>query len=139
VSVGRFLVIGAAVIGVPLACGVLPLYRLAGGRVAGGVAAGALLAALGALVWLACLKLSWGRGNRGFLGFLFGGILVRLVLMGAATVAALVTGAVHMPSFVASMFVYYVVFQILEIRLVRGVAASGAMSGKVTGATGAIR
>lgn len=132
-SVSRFLVIGAAILLVPLGGAAVPLYRAAGPRVAGGVIFGSLAAAAGAGIWLVCWGLSRWRGQKAFLGFLFGGILVRLTLLGAATVAVLATGALHLPSFIASLFIYYIVFQIMEIRLVRHAQTAAAPSGTTAG------
>ena len=93
-----------------------PLFRFGGGEVAAGVLAGLILATLGALTWLFCLSRAWEKSFPGFLKYFLGGVLIRLGLFVAVTVAVVVSGALHLPGFLGSLFLHFVVFQVLEIR-----------------------
>ncbi len=96
----------------------LAVRALAGPEAAASAALGAVLATLSALggVWL----LAWAmpRSHPVFLGAMVGGILARMVLFGGAV--ALLVLATELPpaAFVGGLFLYYLLFQVLEIRAV---------------------
>lgn len=119
-TVGRYLKLTGLLILIPAGILSFPLYRFAGVEVAGAAAAGSALAALGALIWLGCLLRGWGRGQKTFLGYFVGGIFLRFLLFGAATVGAVLSPRVHLPTFLGSLLVFIVLFQILEIRFTSG-------------------
>ncbi len=93
-----------------------PLFRFTEPEVARGVLGGMILATLGAVSWLVFLARGWDRSYPVFLTYFLGGILFRLTLFVTVTVAAIVTGALNLPGFLGALFLYFVVFQVLEIR-----------------------
>ena len=127
-TVSRFLLSGGVVLAGSLAA-VEPLRRTAGPDVALGVAAGTLLAASGAAVWLAVFLRARGRDPGAFLRYFLGGVIVRLIGMAMATLLAVALTTVHLPSFVGSLFLSYIVYQILEIALVWSAGPHAARNG----------
>ena len=92
-----------------------PLFRFTEPEVARGVLGGLLLATLGALSWLVFLARGWDRSFPVFLKYFLGGILFRLTLFVTVTAAAIVSGALNLPGFLGSLFLFFLVFQVLEI------------------------
>jgi hypothetical protein len=94
----------------------LVLDAWAGRDVALAVLLGACLAALLAAVSLLLSAWSYDKREAVFLAALAGGFLGRMVLFGAGIAGVVL--ATHLPvaPFVAGLFGYYVLFQILEIR-----------------------
>jgi hypothetical protein len=94
------------------------IHALAGGEAAASAALGAALATLSSLggVWL----MAWAmpRSQNFFLGAVVGGILARMVLFCGAVALLVVCTELPPAAFVAGLFVYYGLLQILEIRAV---------------------
>ena len=105
--------LGTAVATAPLAG--LAAHAWGGPRAAAGAGCGAVLATLSALGGVYLAAWAMPRSQNAFFGALVGGILARMVLFCGAV--AVVVTATELPpaAFIAGLFVYYVIFQALEI------------------------
>ncbi len=97
-----------------------PLYLWQGTNVIIAAGIGCAICTLNALAgaWLAL----WGmrRDNRTFMTVVFGGMGIRLIIVLILFYVALKLGKLHVFSLTLSLFLFYVVFQILEIRFFVG-------------------
>ena len=106
-------VLGAAAATAPLAW--LAAHAWGGPRATAGAGLGAALATLSAVGGVYLTAWAMPRSQNAFFGALVGGILARMVLFCGAV--AVVVTATELPpaAFIAGLFVYYVIFQALEI------------------------
>jgi len=106
--------LGTAAATAPLAW--LAAHAWGGPKAAAGAAMGAALATLSAVGGVYLTAWAMPRSRNVFFGALVGGILARMVVFCGA-VAVLVTATDFPPAaFIAGLFVYYVIYQVLEIR-----------------------
>ena len=107
-------VLGTAAATAPLAW--LAAHAWGGPKAALGAGLGAALATLSAIGGLCLTAWAIPRSQNAFFGALVGGSLARMVLFCGAV--AVVVTATDLPpaAFIGGLFVYYVVFQVLEIR-----------------------
>jgi hypothetical protein len=83
-----------------------------------GVLAGLGLAALGTVSAMALVAWSFDKGQRQFFAALVGGILARLVMFGSALTYVALRTSMDLTATVAALLSFYVVGQVLEIRMV---------------------
>lgn len=83
-----------------------------------GVCLGIGLALLSLCTWIWFLKKGWTNKEGDLIKYLFGGMLLRLMLVAAVVAIALAVSAVDTITLISSMFIYIVIFQILEIRFI---------------------
>jgi len=106
--------LGTAAATAPLSA--LAAHAWGGPKAAASAGLGAALATLSALGGVYLTAWAMPRPQNVFFGALVGGILARMVLFCGA-VAVLVTATDLPPgAFIAGLFVYYVIYQVLEIR-----------------------
>ena len=105
--------LGTAVATAPLAG--LAAHGWGGPGAVAGAGFGAVLATLSALGGIYLTAWAMPRSQNAFFGALVGAILARMVLFCGAL--AVVVTATDLPpaAFIAGLFVYYVIFQVLEI------------------------
>ena len=103
-----------------LALGGYPLYAYADAATVWGVALGYGLCALNALAGCTSAVWAFGKPHKVFLKTLFGGMAVRLMAMGLAFFLLIKFTAVHILSLALSLFLFYALFQVLEIRFLMG-------------------
>ena len=97
-----------------------PLYLWQGTNVLIAAGVGCAICTLNALAgaWLAMWGM--GRDNRTFMTVVFGGMGIRLIIVLIFFFVALKLVKLHVFSLTLSLFLFYVVFQILEIRFFVG-------------------
>ncbi len=91
--------------------------RLGAGSVPG-VLLGDALATAGALAGMALTAWSFDKGQREFMGALVAGILARLAVFGGALVYVALRTTIDPIATAAALLTLYIVYQILEIRMV---------------------
>ena len=106
--------------------GIYPLYAWGGSEVVWAAAVGCLICTMNALVGGGFALWSMGRDNKTFMMVLFGGMGIRLMVVLIFFFLALKLGKLHVFSLTLSLFLFYVVFQILEIRFFAGRPSSKA-------------
>ena len=111
--------VGLVLIGA-LVAGGIPLYAYADAAAVRAAAVGCGICTLNVLV--SCLSISWAfeKPYPVFLKVLFGGMAVRLVAIGAIFYLLVGFTAIHVAGLTLSMVLFYVLFQILEIRFLIG-------------------
>lgn len=92
-----------------------------------GAILGAALAAAGAIAGMTLTAWAIGRDQKVFFAALIGGILGRLAVFGAALiyVGLRAAGSIDLTATASALLAFYVVFQVLEVRLVLLRARSG--------------
>ena len=110
----------AVVLLVAWVLGGYPLYLWKGTNVLIAAGVGCAICTLNALAgaWLAMWGM--GRDNRTFMTVVFGGMGIRLIIVLIFFFVALKLVKLHVFSLTLSLFLFYVVFQILEIRFFVG-------------------
>ena len=94
-----------------------PLYLWGGREVLIGAGVGCAICSLNAFAGAGLAQWGMGRDHRTFMMAMFGGMGVRLIIVLISFFIALKLAKLHVFSLTLSMFLFYVVFQILEIRL----------------------
>lgn len=87
----------------------------AGSSLAMAVLVGALTAAAGTISWWVLLHLTFGKSGPAFMGGVFGGLGLRMVLYGLAIAVAALTDALHTAALLATLFTSHVAYQIIEV------------------------
>ena len=107
--------VGLVLVGA-LVLGGYPLYAYAGAAAIWGVAVGCGICALNVLA--GCLSAVWAfeKPDPVFLKALFGGMLVRMMAIGLVFLLLVKFTAIHVLGLTLSLFLFYVLFQVLEIR-----------------------
>ena len=112
------------VLGVGCVMAAYPLYTYPDPRLAFAVAVGAAICTANVLV--GCFSAVWAfdRSDAAFFKALFGGMLARMAGIGVAFVVLIKFTDLHVSALTLSLFFFYVLFQVLEIRfLVKHLAA----------------
>ena len=94
----------------------LALDAWAGRSIAVAVVLGACLSGLLATASLLLAAWSHDKPEAVFLSALVGGFLGRMVVFGAGIALVVLATDLPVPAFVAGLFTYYVLFQVLEVR-----------------------
>ncbi len=100
-----------------------PLYVYGSPRLTWSVAVGCGICVLNVIA--GCVAISWAirRSHRVFFQTVFGSMGIRMVLIGIALFLLIRYTDVHVAGFVGALFVFYVLFQTMEVFfLVRGQA-----------------
>lgn len=97
-----------------------PLYLWWGHDVLVAAAVGCAICTLNATAYAAIALWGMKRNSRTFMIVMFGGMGVRILIMLIFFFLALKLAKLHVFGLTLSMFLFYVVFQILEIRLFIG-------------------
>lgn len=97
-----------------------PLYLWGGVDIVIGTAVGCAICTLNAMAGAGLAMWGMGRDHRTFMTVMFGGMGIRLIIVLSSFFIALKLAKLHVFSLTLSMFLFYVVFQILEIRLFIG-------------------
>ena len=97
-----------------------PLYLWGGMDVLIAAGVGCAICTLNATAGAGLALWGMGRDNRTFMMVIFGGMGIRLIIVLVSFLIALKLAELHVFSLTLSMFLFYVVFQILEIRLFTG-------------------
>jgi len=97
--------------------GSYPLYVCGGFDVVRSAVVGCLICTINGLVGGGLALWAMGKDHRTFMMVLFGGMGIRLVLVLIFFFLALKLAELHVFSLTLSLFLFYVVFQVLEIRL----------------------
>lgn len=107
--------VGLVLVGA-LVLGGYPLYVFAGPAAIWGVMVGCGICVLNVLI--GCFLAVWAfeKPNPFFLKALFGGMLVRMLAIGLAFFLLVKFTSIHVLGLTFSLFLFYVLFQVLEIR-----------------------
>ena len=111
--------VGIVVVGA-LVLGGYPLYAYADAAVVWAGALGCGICVLNALAGCASAVWAFEKPHKVFVRTLFGGMAVRLLAMGLAFFLLIKFTGVHVLGLAISLFLFYVLFQILEIRFLMG-------------------
>ncbi len=114
-GIGRFVTqVGIAVLVAGLIAA-YPLYVYASPRLVWSVAVGCGVCILNAIA--GCMAISWAvrRSHKVFFQTVFGSMGVRMALIGATVLLLAKTTDVHVSGFIGALFVFYVIFQTLEV------------------------
>jgi F-type H+-transporting ATPase subunit a len=87
----------------------------AGAGLAAGILLGTLTAAAGTISWWVLLGLTFGKSGSAFMGGVFGGLALRMVLYGVAIVATALMDSLHTAALLATLFASHVAYQIIEV------------------------
>ncbi len=68
---------------------------------------------------------SFNRSLKTFMGIVLGGMFVRFVLIGIALFLFIRFTEIHILSFVLAFFVFYLIYQVFEIRFIHGKLSKG--------------
>ena len=112
---GFFKQVGTVLV-VALVLGSYPLYLHGDSKLIWSVATGCGIGTVNVLA--GCLSILWGvdKPNNDFLKILFGGMLARMMGIGLVVFLLVKFTSVHVFGLIISLFIFYVLFQILEIR-----------------------
>ena len=130
---------GGGILGVSVAVFVigLAISLLAGAMGTGrpltlGLLAGVLTAAAGSISWWMILRRTFGKSSSVFMGGIFGGLALRMVLYGAVIVGTALTEVLSLGALLATLFASHIAYQTLEVAGLhrargrhRGTAAAG--------------
>lgn len=92
------------------------LHSWAGPRVTAGAALGAGLATVSTLAGVWLMAWAFDKPQRVFLATLAGSFLGRMALFGGALAVVILATDLPPAAFMGGLFVYYVMYQVLEIR-----------------------
>ena len=111
-----------------LVLGGYPLYTYAQADVIWAVGVGCGVCTLNVIV--GCISIFWTfeKPHGVFLKVLFGGMVLRLILIGLAIFILITLTNIHILGLVLSLFVFYFTFQVLEIRFLIGHLPAPAVS-----------
>lgn len=109
-----YVVLGAAVLGA------YPLYAYASAPMVLGVALGCAICTVNVLVGGLLAVRAFEKPQPAFLRIFFGGMAARMAGIGLVFFLLVKYSDVHVLGLTVSMFLFYVVFQILEIRFLAG-------------------
>ena len=113
---------GAAVLGF------YPLYVYGDAAIIWGVVAGGGICTANVLVGCSLIVWAFERPHAAFYKALFGGMAARLAGLGLAFFLLVKFAPVHTLSLTLSIFLFYVGFQVLEIRFLLGFTSRGKVS-----------
>lgn len=99
-----------------LAVGAYPLYAYGNAQVARGVLVGCGICTANVLA--GCFSVLWAfdKPQKAFLKAVFGGMVVRMALIGLTFFLLIRFTEIHIAGLTLSLFLFYVIFQVLEIR-----------------------
>lgn len=114
-GVGRFAKQVAIVLGVAWGVAAYPLHAYGSPRVVWAVAIGCAVCLVNVLA--GCTAIAWAlrRPRKVFFSTVFGSMGVRMALVGVAVVVLVKATSIHVAGFVAGLFVFFFVFQALEV------------------------
>jgi len=97
---------------------IYPLYRLGDREITAGLLAGALISFLNVLGGYLSIEYAFEKSSATFLKVILGGMGIRLLLIAVVVLALIKVFHFHVYSLTASLFFFYLLFMILEIRFV---------------------
>ncbi len=103
-----------------LVLGGYPLYAYADAAAIWGVVLGCGICVLNALAGCTSAVWAFEKPHKVFVRTLFGGMAVRLLAMGLVFFLLIKFTGVHVLGLAISLFLFYVLFQVLEIRFLMG-------------------
>ena len=107
-----------------LVLGGYPLYAYADAAIIWGVVLGCVICVLNAVAGCTSAVWAFEKPHKVFVRTVLGGMAVRLMAMGLAFFLLIKFTGVHVLGLAVSLFLFYVLFQVLEIRfLVRHLSA----------------
>lgn len=98
----------------------LPLYFLGEPTIVWGIIVGCLLPALCFMAGFYTLCRSFHRSLNTLMQAVFGGMLIRLLIIGAAFVMIVKLTELHLVSFLSSLLGFYILYLIIELYFVNG-------------------
>ncbi|MBB27840.1 MAG: hypothetical protein CME25_02940 [Gemmatimonadetes bacterium] len=98
------------------AIGSYPLYAYGDPGLVLSVAVGCGICTANVLAGSLSILLGFDKPNQDFLKILFGGMLARMMVIGILVFVLIKLTSIQVFSLILSLFVFYVLFQILEIR-----------------------